>query len=156
MGPCPHPIIKAKVKVFLQCLLFLKSLRSSGCGDHGSSRRGKSSGGREPFPPLGRREIRSSLLLLVFHLCPVRSRMTNRPQLYLATQNLWKWQSGSWWQDGFWSCLQTECERSDWFSMSAKGTGGTIEQVICMCSSCTDEVVFLEWFCSALKIWYVF
>lgn len=53
----------------------------------------RSSGDREPFTPLKRREISSSLLLLVFHLCPVRARMTSGPQLYcqLRTHG-----SGSW------------------------------------------------------------
>ena len=34
------------------------------------------------FTPLETRGISSSLLLLVFCLCPVRARMTNRSQLY--------------------------------------------------------------------------
>lgn len=86
LGSHPYTIIKTKVNVFLQCPLFLKYLLSSHCDENGFCRRGKSRGGREPFTPWETRGISSSLLLLVFRLCPVRARMTDRSQLYSKLQ----------------------------------------------------------------------
>lgn len=93
----------------------------------------RSSGGREPFTPLERREISSSLLLLVFHLCPV-SQNDKQASALLPTQNPCKWQLGALWWEGFWSPIQTEWESGDWLAMSVK----------CMERACRTSALCLQ------------